>query len=114
MNSSWHLDPKQLQDWVAFGQAFEILPGRRISYPPADISLPGLYDGRLDDSDWMLYSKIMPISKPLDGSLARDILANPGIYVVIRSYATEGTDNEYGEYGPRMTGWVVALRYQVQ
>jgi hypothetical protein len=76
-----------------------------------DVYAPSLCDDELDDASWTLiagYSgqdrytgPIMHASEFVGGQLERDILAQPGEYVVLVNYLSDGSEPE---------GWAVAFR----
>lgn len=115
-----------LNDWVEFGSPFRVHADSTVSHaygesapetlyhvettdktPGADVE--GLYDG------WSLmhgytgqhgYSgAVMHTSEYLGGSIADDVLATPGLYVLC---PVEVVDDETGEQHDEPAGWVVA------
>jgi hypothetical protein len=82
---------------------------------PAGLYAPGLVDDELDSSHWEFFSTgytgqygyagpIMHDSEFIGGRLARDILAEPGIYVAVAAcYLPDDNDEEI-----TYEGWAVA------
>ena len=78
---------------------------------------PSLFDDELDSSEWSLldgysgqdgYSgPIMHNSEFIGGQMERDILAQPGLYVVVVAYWSE---DDYGSTEDDIEGWAVAYR----
>jgi len=102
--------PETLNDHMEFDHVIRVLPNEQI-VDAGGIYAPSLYDGELDGPSWTLldgysgqdrYSgPIMHPSEYLSGRLARDVLANPGYYVALVDYSSDGSEPE---------GWAIAYR----
>ena len=108
---------RTLNDLMEFDHPVIIHPDGTVTDAPADLYAPNLLDEELDDKDWEFftygytgqYSYIGPImhnSEFIGGRLERDLLANPGIYVVVAAYWMPDEDDDEDE-GTVIEGWAV-------
>jgi len=107
-----------LNDVMEFDHVIQVHPDGTVTEP--DIYAPELHDGEVSPG-WSLlngysgqYGYSGPIMHPsefIGGGMARDILAEPGIYVALVAYRTpEDTDDESGDSGDDVDGWAVAQK----
>lgn len=105
------IDPEKLND-VEFDSVFEILDNGAVVRRP-DLFAPTLYESELDSSDWRLWSygysgqwnyagPILHNSEYLGGGMLRDLLAEPGIYVMLVCLWNSEED------GIDVEGWAIA------
>jgi hypothetical protein len=108
-------DPYWLDKQVEFDCAFEVTADGKVVERP-DVWAPSLLDDQLDTEGWELldgYSgqdryagPIMHSSEFLGGRMADDIVATPGVYVVIAAYWSPEEGDENAELD--VEGWAVA------
>ena len=108
-------DAKTLNDRMDFDHVIRVTDDGEVVDGPAGVYAPTLWDGELDSGRWEMlngYSRqdgypgpIMHSSEYIGSSMARDILAKPGVYVaVVAEYSPEDDDPD-GE--PVAEGWAV-------
>ena len=111
--------PENLNDLMEFDHVIEVHEDGTVT-EPRDIFAPDLEgnpDGRESVEGWTLISDgytgqdryhgpIMHNSEQLAGSLAEDILAEPGVYVALVCYWPDDEDTDEGEIYAE--GWAVA------
>ena len=109
-----------LNEIMEFDHVIRIDENGHVSHANRDDGLsvyaPSLYDEELDDNSWTLldgYSgqcgyggPIMHNSEYIGGGLERDILAKPGLYVVIAAYWSPENEDDDDD----IEGWAVAYR----
>ena len=102
---------RELNDIMEFDHVVEVRADGTVVDGPDGVYAPGLHDGELDGPGWVLlngysgqdrYSgPIMHSSEFIGGGMARDILSEPGLYVALVDYPSDGSEPE---------GWAVAMK----
>lgn len=107
-----------LDELVDFDRVFTVHEDGTRSYPD-DVQAPGYVDDVVQGDGWSTWSDgytrqhgyrgpVMHPSESLGGGMARDMLADPGTYVLTVAYWTPEDDAE--DDGPDADGWVVLRR----
>ena len=111
-------DEDNLNDVMEFDLVIEVREDGTVMHRP-DIYAPCLYDDALDSDEWTMlggysgqdrYSgPVMHDSESIGGRMARDILAEPGVYVaIVAMWSPENEDSDDEDVETSMEGWAVA------
>lgn len=107
--------PESINSAIEFDQVFRVTENGLVIDEP-NVYAPSSYDGSLDASGWSYWSTgysgqdrytgpIMHASEQLAGGIARDLLAQPGVYALVVDYSLDEEDGD-----DNATGWAVVRK----
>jgi hypothetical protein len=109
---------RELNDIMEFDHVIRVLSDGSVVDVPEECT-PTLHEGELSDQRWYLYTRgysgqydysgpVMHDSEFIGGTLADDILSEPGVYVALQN---ELDDPRGGSMQDGTEGWAIAKLY---